>query len=218
MLHPLPDLVAPAPALIFAAVCFALFLVLDRLVAHDQTRQFDRRWLTAPRYPSGKPRLGIGWAPVMRGLTQLGGPVVRYAIAAPLALWLWHLGYPDSALWLVAALASGWIVDGVIKKTFKRKRPTLVPRLARAGGPSFPSGHTLNASLVYCGLALAFAPVLGPTGLTAALIAALTLSLMVAFSRVWLGVHWPTDVTAGWLVGTGWWCLALAIGQCWLGH
>ena len=207
---------APA-ALAAAAACFAGFFILDWLVKSGRTKAFDTRGITSLRRPDGQPRIGMGWAPVMRGLTQLGGPVLRYAIALPCAAWLCHRGYPRTALWLVLALSSGWIVDGAVKKLFKRVRPTVVPHLAHAGGPSFPSGHTLNAALVYCSLALAFAPLLG-AWLGSALIGAIALSFAVAFSRVWLGVHWPSDVAAGWLLGTGWWLGAYALGGAMLGR
>ena len=144
--------------------------------------------------------------------------MLRYAIAIPAGLALYRLGFRRTALWLVFALGSGWIVDGIFKHIFHRKRPTIVPHLAHAGGPSFPSGHTLNASLVYCALALAWSAVLGSTAVTIALGGAVLLSFAVGFSRVWLGVHWPTDVTAGWLLGTGWWLGAYALGGPLLGR
>ncbi len=209
----------PVVATLIAAITLiVLFFVLDRLVKAGRTKAFDLRGIRSLRIAgSGEPKIGIGWAPVMRLLTQLGGPVLRYAIAVPLAFWLGKLGYPQRALWLAAALGSGWVIDGIVKKVFKRKRPMVVPHLARAGGPSFPSGHTLNASLVYCALTLAFAPLLGGL-LPGVLAGALLLSLAVGFSRVWLGVHWPSDTLAGWLLGTGWWLGAWAIGGAWLGR
>ena len=205
-------------ALAAALLCFATFFALDRMVSHGATEAFDRRGITALRLPSGKPRGGMAVAPVMRLLTQFGGPVLRYAIAIPAAVALYRLGFVCTALWLVSALGSGWVVDGIFKHIFHRKRPTIVPHLAHAGGPSFPSGHTFNASLVYCALALASMPVLGWTAATIALGGAVLLSLAVGFSRVWLGVHWPTDVTAGWLLGTGWWLGAYAFGGSLLGR
>lgn len=198
-------------ALVAALACFVIFLILDNLVRRGITESFDRRGIQALRFPSGEPRGGVALAPAMRLLTQLGGPILRYAIAFPVAISLYWFGLPLNALWLITALGTGWIVDGVVKRVFRRKRPTIVPRLARAGGPSFPSGHTLNGSLVYCAIVIACAPFLGP-GFAFALSSASCLSVAIGFSRVWLGVHWPTDVAAGWVLGTGWWLAAYSCG------
>lgn len=210
--------VSTIPALTASIILLALFFVLDRLVKAGRTKAIDLRGIRSLRVAgSGEPKIGMAWAPVMRLLTQLGGPVLRYLIAVPLIGWLYALGYPHSALWLIVAFGSGWIVDGIVKKVFKRKRPTVVPHLTSAGGPSFPSGHTLNAALVYCALTVGFAPLLGGM-LPLVLAGAVMLSVAVGFSRVWLGVHWPSDTLAGWMLGTGWWIGAWALGGAWLGH
>lgn len=203
----------PYAAFACATACFAGFFVLDRLVSSGATKQFDMRLILALRKPTGTPPGGGALVAVMRLFTQLGGPVLRYAIAAPAAFALYSDGQMARAVWLVAALGSGWIVDGAFKRLFHRQRPSIVPHLAQAGGPSFPSGHTLNASLVYCGLAIAFSLGAGPVAVVALLSGAVALSFAVAISRVWLGVHWPTDVVAGWLLGTGWWLAGWALGR-----
>jgi hypothetical protein len=134
-------------ALMVGLACFAGFLFLNHMVARGATQTCDQRWIKDWRLPSGVPRMGMAWAPVMRGITQLGGPVLRYSIALPAAFMLYRLGHSKAAAWLVMALGSGWIVDGVLKHIFRRQRPTIVPHLSRAGGPSFPSGHTLGSNV-----------------------------------------------------------------------
>ena len=93
-----------------------------------------------------------------------------------------------------------------------RPRPDLVPHLTEAGGSSFPSGHSFNSAVVYISIALAFAA-LSPrqSARATVVLAAMALTLLVALSRVWLGVHYPSDAVAGWLGGAGWAFTAAAL-------
>ena len=93
-----------------------------------------------------------------------------------------------------------------------RERPEIVPHLMEAGGASFPSGHSFNAAVIYIAIALAFATFSARQSVRVTIIAtAILLSLAIAWSRVWLGVHFPTDVIAGWLGGAGWAFLATVL-------
>ena len=95
-----------------------------------------------------------------------------------------------------------------------RPRPQIVPHLTEAGGASFPSGHAFNSAVVYIAIALAFATLSARESVRLTIIGgAVLVSLVVAWSRVWLGVHFPTDVLAGWLGGAGWAFLAAALLQ-----
>jgi undecaprenyl-diphosphatase len=88
----------------------------------------------------------------------------------------------------------------------------IVPHLTEAGGQSFPSGHSFNSAVVYIAIALAFAAMSPRRSVRWTLIiSAVVLSIAIALSRVWLGVHFPTDVAAGWLGGAGWAFLASAL-------
>ena len=90
----------------------------------------------------------------------------------------------------------------------------IVPHLTEAGGASFPSGHAFNSAVVYIAIALAFATLSARQSVRLAVIGtAIVLSLVIAWSRVWLGVHFPSDVAAGWLGGAGWAFLAAALLQ-----
>jgi len=81
-----------------------------------------------------------------------------------------------------------------------------------AGGNSFPSGHSFNAAVVYIAMALVFAGFSSRAAVRRTVIgAALILTLLVALTRVWLGVHWPSDALGGWLGGAGWAFLAAAV-------
>ena len=111
---------------------------------------------------------------------------------------------------LTAVLA--WAVEFAIKVAVGRPRPEIVPHLTDAGGASFPSGHSFNSAVVFIAVALAFATMSTRQSVRITIIgSAIVLSLLVAWSRVWLGVHFPSDVTAGWLGGAGWAFLATAL-------
>ena len=123
----MPSNILSFVALVAALSCFAAFFLLDRMVDRGTTAMFDRRGIKALRLPSGEARTGMSAAPAMRLLTLFGGPVLRYAIALPAAVALYKIGYTLSALWLVVALSSGWIIDGI----FNISSAANVPRSSR---------------------------------------------------------------------------------------
>jgi undecaprenyl-diphosphatase len=113
---------------------------------------------------------------------------------------------------LALTIALGWLVNTVLKGLIGRARPEIVPHLTAAGGDSFPSGHSFNSAVVFIAVALAFATLSARQSVRLTIIgSAVAFSLAVAWSRVWLGVHFPSDVIAGWLGGAGWAFLATAV-------
>lgn len=141
----------------------------------------------------------------VRDITALGGVLLRNLIALSGALALVWLGRRREAKMLGFTVVSGWIVDVSLKLAVGRERPVIVPHLTEAGGASFPSGHSFNAALVYMALALAFTALSPRREVRLTLLAgAAALSLLIALSRVWLGVHFPSDALAGWLGGLAW--------------
>lgn len=108
-----------------------------------------------------------------------------------------------AALVLAIGLSGSWLLNGIFKSFFRRKRPDLWASSQRPMDYSYPSGHAMSAISFYGLLAANLTHCLSlPLGLTASLAASLTLG--VGFSRVYLGVHWPTDVLSGWLAGSIW--------------
>jgi membrane-associated phospholipid phosphatase len=112
-----------------------------------------------------------------------------------------HEAFP--ALILAIALSGSWLLNGIFKSFFRRKRPDLWASSKRPMDYSYPSGHSMSAISFYGLLAAILTQYLSvPLGITAPLAAFLTLG--VGFSRVYFGVHWPTDVLSGWVAGAIW--------------
>ena len=121
-------------------------------------------------------------------------------------VWLWRTGARRLAAWAAVTTVVGGALGGTIKLLVERIRPVLDDPVAQAGGYSFPSGHALN-SLLGCGvLILVFLPVLSRTGRFTSYAVALVVVLLTGFDRIALGVHYVSDVLAGWVVALA--CLA----------
>lgn len=131
--------------------------------------------------------------------------VFRVAVLG-VVIWLWRRGARRLALWAVATTVLGGILGVVLKVLVERARPALPDPVARASGYSFPSGHALNSLLCVGVLLLVFLPVLGRTGRVVAYTAGALVVLLTGFDRVALGVHFVSDVLAGWVVAFA--CLA----------
>ena len=148
----------------------------------------------------------------VRDVTSLGGVFLRNLFALGAVVALLFLRLRREAVLFAATVATGWLVNSGIKALVGRPRPTIVPHLTEAGGASFPSGHSFNAAVVYIAVALAFASLSAKHSVRYTIVGcAIVLSAMIAWSRVMLGVHFPSDVTAGWLGGAGWAFLAAAL-------
>lgn len=197
------------PLLAIAALCWLLFGLTVLAMTGGGMEGFDRRGLQFWRDgPEPSPFL----LEAMRDITAFGGVGPRNLIALGGAGALAMLGARRLALWLLLTVGLGWLANSGAKLLFDRARPDLVPHLMEAAGASFPSGHSFNGAVVYLALAFAFTGFAHTRGARIAMVAgAVLLSLAIAFSRVWLGVHFPSDVIAGWLGGAGWAFLAAGL-------
>ena len=129
----------------------------------------------------------------------------RLAVLAAV-VWLWRRGARRLAAWAFTTAVVGGLLGMVLKLLVERVRPVLDDPVARASGYSFPSGHALNSLLCTGILILAFLPTLDRTGRITAYAVGLLLVLVTGFDRVALGVHFVSDVLAGWVVALA--CLA----------
>lgn len=195
----------PRKALLAAAVCWAGFAGMVWAVHGGHTDAIDRAGLLVWRGTDLAPRGPAKLLESVRDVTALGGILLRnlFALAAVVALLFMRLR--RQALLLTMTVVLAWVVNSALKDLVGRARPSIVPHLMEAGGNSFPSGHSFNSAVVYVSIALAFAAISRRESVRVTIIgSALILSLLIAWTRVWLGVHWPSDVIAGWLGGAGW--------------
>ncbi len=144
---------------------------------------------------------GDGAASVMRVLTHLGATDVALPLCLLVAYVLARIGDRSALLGLVGAYAATQAIVTLVKVIVERARPDSAEALAQAGGYAFPSGHSATAVVTYGALALIAARHLGPGARNAAIAAAVALAVLVGITRVYLGVHYPSDVLAGWLLG-----------------
>jgi undecaprenyl-diphosphatase len=187
--------------------------VIVWLVTSGRAGWFDEPGLLAAR--TGEARAFAGSAlmlEIVRDTTALGGVFLRNLFAIGAVVALLFLGLRREAMLFAMTVGLGWMVNTSAKYLVGRERPQIVPHLMEAGGESFPSGHSFNAAVVYIAMALAFAAISRRHSVRYTVIAAaMIVSAMVAWSRVLLGVHFPSDVVAGWLGGAGWAFLAAAL-------
>lgn len=200
-------------ALAAALVCWAGWGLMVWLVLHQQTGALDDaglRWFrTGPNYAAR----GAGWlAEAVRDTTALGGVFLSTLVTIAAVVALLFLRLRREALLFAATVLLGWMLNNTMKAVIGRDRPTLVPHLTEVSGMSFPSGHSFASAMIYIGMALAFASLSKRHSVRYTLIGtAMGLSALIAWSRVLLGVHFPSDVMAGWLSGAGWAFLAAAL-------
>ena len=203
----------PRHALVAGIVCWVGFGVMAWLVHSGQIAAFDDAGLRLFRRDGDLTLIGSpALAEAVRDITALGGGLLRTIVSLAAFVALLFLRLRREAVLMVVTILTGLAIELAIKDLVGRPRPSLVPHLVEAGGMSFPSGHSFNSALGFIAIALAFATYSVRRRVRWTLIgAAGVLSMLVASSRVALGVHYPTDVIAGWLGGAGWAFLAEAV-------
>lgn len=174
---------------------------------------FDTEILLAFREP-GQPNTPIGppWLEgAVRDITSLGSASVLVLITAAVIIYLLLVRRWGTALFMFVAVAGGQVLSSLLKFGIDRPRPELVSHLVNETSLSFPSGHAMLSAVTYLTLGSLAARFLhGRTTKIYVLSLAVLTTLLVGVSRIYLGVHWPSDVLAGWCAGFAWAML------CWL--
>ena len=203
---------------IAAAGVILLFARLADWVADGRTRAFDEWVLLALRTPGNlSDPIGPLWLEeAVRDITALGSTAVLTLMVLAVTGFLVMTRKQHAALVVLVAVVSGVLISQTMKWAYARPRPELVPHGAEVYTASFPSGHAMMSAIVYLTLGALLARTKANPGVRAYVLSvAVTLALLVGTSRVYLGVHWPTDVLAGWVLG-GVWALLCLMVMLWL--
>jgi undecaprenyl-diphosphatase len=194
------------------------FAALADAVVEGHTASFDEAVLLAMRTPAD---LADPWGPrwfemLVRDCTALGDAGVLTVITLVVCGFLLLQGKTRVTVLVVVAVAGAMLLSTLLKRGFDRPRPALVPHDVRYDSASFPSGHAMLAAVVYLTLGALLARVQPHRRLKSYVLGvAVGLTVLVGCSRVYLGVHWPTDVLAGWAAGAAW-ALGIWVMAFWL--
>ena len=196
-----------------AALAFYGFLVLAEDVLEGETFSLDERILLMFRETANRSDpIGPPWfEEAMRDLTALGGTTLLTLVTLASLAYLLLESKRHTAILVAVSVAGGALLSSLLKWGIGRPRPDLVPHGMDVYTASFPSGHSTMAAVVYLTLGALLARAQPRQSVKVfLLVLAAGVTVIVGISRVYLGVHWPTDVLGGWALGAGWACL------CWL--
>ena len=194
--------------LLAAAAALLLFTWLGGEVLEGDVLSFDERIRrTIPSLTSA------GLTSIMLAASWYGGPSVLVPLGLVMALVFLVRRWQRGALLVVVTLAGAGLLNWLLKFSFARVRPEVFVDYPLPGSPSFPSGHALYAASIFGGMAALLAPRLRHRWLRVLVwTGAVALALLVGLSRVYIGVHYPSDVLAGYSVGIIW-VTAVALGD-----
>jgi undecaprenyl-diphosphatase len=194
--------------LVAAVVALLVFSWLGREIVTGVTPAMDE-WLRATLHSHASP----GLTRIMIAVSRFGGPSWLVPIGIALALAFLLHGWRRGALLILITLSGAGLLNSMLKQTFARSRPEAFFDYPLPLSQSFPSGHAIFAASVFGGLAVLVSDRLGNKSLQVLVwIAALALILLVGISRVYLGVHYPSDVLAGYAVAV-FWVAGVALGD-----
>ena len=195
----------PLRLFLAALILFIAVIALGFAVTAGHFRAFDTAVSSALNMQRGEAPSALIAA--MWGISWIGGGVQRFIIVAVLTMALWRWWGLGSAIAMGLTTLVAAFTSEVLKSIFARVRPDFVPHLDSVTSAAYPSGHANNAAVLYI-LFIMLVPQARHPGWQ---LAAATMIIVTGLSRIMLGVHWPTDVIGGWMLGTSFALMAAAV-------
>jgi undecaprenyl-diphosphatase len=196
-----------AGLLVLALLALAFIEIADEITEGEgEVRWFDEGLLYALRTADPADPIGPRWVELgVMDITALGGFGVLALVTLLAIGYLIVIKKPGSALMLLIATLGGTAISEGLKAGFNRPRPDLVAHVVETTSMSFPSGHAMLSAVTYLTLGALLARTQRRRRVRGYILgAAILLTLLIGLSRIYLGVHWPTDVLAGWCLGAAW--------------
>jgi undecaprenyl-diphosphatase len=203
---------------VLSALLAAGFYSLSRAVVRGAMDDLDQRAVLAMRVAGDlSDPIGPRWVEeVGRDFTALGGVGVITLLTCSVVAFFWLSSMQRAAVYVAIASLGSLLISSGLKQAFDRPRPNLVPHGAHVYSSSFPSGHSTMAAAAYLTLGLVASQFVPRRRLKVLFIGvAMFVTAAVGVSRVYLGVHWPSDVLAGWAIGLSW-ALICWVAAVWL--
>lgn len=196
------------PAMVLAVLTLGYgFVKLADVVQVGETQSFDE-WVLRSLRRTDDPSIPLGpvWLrEAVQDVTALGSPVILLLMLIAVVGFMGMVRQRRMMGFTVVTTSVGALGSVLLKHLIGRDRPTVVPHLREVTSSSFPSGHAMLSAVVYLTLGILLMEILPGRAVRAyCLLWAMLLTFLVGMSRIYLGVHYPSDVLAGWMAGVAW--------------
>lgn len=193
-----------------------LFSILAALDVRGALHGFDVAILTSlADGRSGEIKVAR-YSETMRDITSLGGTTLIIFATTATVLWFFQLGQKGKAALMALTVITSSALNNTLKQFFDLPRPDIFPHGTLVSSMTFPSGHTFTGAVTYLTIAfLIYQLEIKPQLKIFAFCTAIFVSFWIGISRLYLGVHWPSDVIASWILALGWCALCWMIWIIW---